>query len=105
MESRYDFMTESTVLDDDGQAYPDCLSINFSDVKITEVPTFTQATFGDINKFWSFMLKNYSVPMYDDILLGMNMVPYVGMLKPGTIIANFSLKDLINFHTSKVKRE
>ncbi len=51
------------------------------------------------------MLKNYSVPVYDDILLGMNMVPYIGMLKPGTIIANFSLKDLINFHTSKVKRE
>lgn len=105
MKSRYDYMEPSTVLDTDGDSYPDCLTTSYANVKITEVPTFSKISQGDIQKFWVYMNKYYGSPYYDDLLLNFNMVPYIGYMSPGYIMMNPSLSDLVGFNTNKVKED
>lgn len=102
-ENRYDFMQESRVCDEDGLPYPDILSVNYSDFAIENVPLFQKVSAGDISKFWIYMHKNYNRPDLDDVLLNMNGVPYVGMLEPGSILANFDINDIKAFCRNKRK--
>ncbi len=96
MKSRYDCMKESSVKDIDGEFFPDPLSLSY-DISVTELPSKKQVNSVDIAKFWLFMQNNYDMAEEDDILLGVNGVPYVGMLEPGDEIYLVSKTDLENF--------
>lgn len=102
MTSRYNYMKQSNVQDTDGQNYPDPLSVTFNDVQFTEIPSAKQLSAADLAKFWLYMYNTYGVQEYDDILLTINGIPYLGMEKPGDIIFNVSLKDLQNISTDKL---
>jgi len=105
MNSRYDFMEPSKVLDTDGDCFPDCLTTNYINTKITTVPAFYNVSEGDIQKPWAYMMKIYGVPYYDDILYNMNRIPYVNIMSPGYTVANFSINDLTKFNTQKLKED
>jgi len=100
MYSRYSLMKEADSAFDieDGEHYPDPLSINYATAKFTEIPVARIISTGDIFKFWIHMNKNYGLTDHDDILLNLNGVPYVGMLSPGQLIYDIVVKDLENFN-------
>jgi hypothetical protein len=103
MKSRYDFMKDSNVKDVDGIPFPDVLSTNYSDFAITAIPSTHRVTVGDIQKFWLYMYNKYGVACYDDVLLNMNQIGYIGELEPGYKIYEFSKEDILNFNTNKRK--
>lgn len=97
-------MGESKVVDkEDGIPYPDCLTTNYSDYSITAIPEFYKISAGDISKMWIHMQKVYGVPYYDDILLNMNGIGYIGELEPGSKILDFKLTDIQDFDKNKRK--
>jgi len=101
MKSRYDFMKESKVQDTDGELYPDILSMNYSEIKFQNLPEIETITSIDINKFWYFMYKKYGIEYYDDLLLNLNGIPYVGMLEPNDKLVMIPLNDLLNNISNK----
>lgn len=105
MKSRYDFMTESSVVDrEDNQTYPDPLSINFSSVQLTEIPKYVEIDQRYIDAFWIFMWEFYGLTEWDDILLGINNVGYLGQLEPGDVLYLVKDSDLFNFATQKKRK-
>lgn len=103
MKSRYDFMEKSTVCDTDGIPYPDVLTTNYSDFSLTEIPLSKRISARDISRMWIYMYEKYGITYYDDILLNMNGIGYIGELEPGSKIFNFSIKDIENFNDNKRK--
>lgn len=102
MRSRYDMMAPSKVFDEvDGEAYPDPLSVKYVNSQLSSLPETHTVSILDIEKFWLFMQKNYGVSEYDDILLTLNGVPYIGSLEPGDVIYKISMNDLKNFNAQK----
>ena len=84
MKSRYDFMDESEVIDTEtGESYPDPLSINYNEGKLTILPINADVSKYDLEKFWLFMYNQYNTFNYDDVLLNENNVPYINCLSPG----------------------
>lgn len=98
--NRYDFMEVSKVTDEDGMAYYDPLSVDYSKLKLSEIPTVKTITAADIEKFYLYMYNNYGEVSLDDILLLLNGIGYVGELEPGSTIFNFSKADLQNFNAA-----
>lgn len=99
MKSRYDFMAASEVLDTDGTEFPDILSVDYSKIQFNgDLPVPSIISAGDVEKFWIYMYKNYGITYFDDLLLNVNGIPYVGMLQPGEKILNVSMEDLNNFN-------
>jgi len=88
-------MQSSTVQDPvDKDNYPDILSINYNNMRLSELPGRTSISSIDTDRFWLFMIKSYKAAEADDILLTINDVPYVGMLAPGEFIYIPTLNDL-----------
>ena len=80
--SRYDFMTEGTVLDEVSESlYPDPLSLNYLDLKLNSKPV--EATLSDANIafFWYVAQNVYGIPSWDDMVLTLNGVPHKNFLK------------------------
>ena len=96
MFSRYDVLSPSQVQDPvDRDNYPDPLSINYNNVKLTQLPGRTALSKVDLDRFWLFMTRQYSkVAEADDVLLIINDVPYVGMLQTGDFLYTPGLSDL-----------
>jgi hypothetical protein len=90
--SRYDLLQESEVIDPiTKEKYPDPLSINYDDGELTKVPFAHQMSDADLDKWWLFFFneyskQNYPTTSYDDLLLNINGVPYLGTLQPGSVI-------------------
>lgn len=104
MNSRYDYMKDSVVCDpEDGVPYPDVLTTNYSDVNLTKIPTITRMTAADIQRMWKFMYDNYGIAYYDDLLLNINGIGYVGEIEPGTQLVKIDIEDLKNFNENKRK--
>lgn len=99
MKSRYDYMKESSVFDIDGEPFPDPLSVAYNNISLTKLPSKKMVSSVDISKFWLFMYRNYGLQEEDDILLGLNGIPYVGMLEPGDEIFLVDAVDLENFQS------
>lgn len=100
MYSRYDLMkkADSAYDSEDGEQYPDPLSINYAKAKFTEIPVSSEISTADINKFWLYMHEKYNMSDHDDLLLNLNGVPYIGLLEPGDTIYNIVKKDLEEFN-------
>ena len=53
MANRYDFMKQALIAKDvDGEPWPDPLTINYSNVRLSQIPTSYKIAAGDIAKFW-----------------------------------------------------
>ena len=104
MFSRYDSMTSSNVVDEeDKEAYPDILSVNYNNTQLTQVPIKLEVNAAELKKFWVFMSNYYSYELAeaDDVLLTINNIPYLGLLSPGDSIYKIALDDLYHFNNSK----
>lgn len=101
MRSRYDFMSPSKTHDEDGQAYPDPLSVVYTNSQLTSLPDKAMLSSADLDKFWLFMHKQYGSSDLDDILLTLNGVAYIGDLEPGDVIYKISQEDLLGFNSYK----
>ncbi len=102
MKSRYDYMTESQVVDIDNENFFDPLSVSYNDVQFTKVPIEVQIKDADITKPWLFMKRNYDQEEMDDILLNINAIPYVGSLRPGDALYLVDGSDIENFNEQKL---
>jgi hypothetical protein len=60
-----------------------------------------QINTGDIAKFWLRMYHEYNLIDHDDVLLGLNGVPYIGMLEPGDSLYKIDINDIEQFSISK----
>jgi len=89
---------------EDGEAYPDPLSVNYAQTQFTSIPAYIRITEMDIRKIWKFMIANYSLQDHDDILLNLNNVPYIGMLRAGDLIYKISVNDIENFNVQTKKQ-
>lgn len=78
-------MRNSRVQDEvDRESYPDPLSLNYNDVTLSTLPKRKALNPADLNKFWTFVLRNYEdMAEGDDVILTINNIPYLGMLRPG----------------------
>lgn len=101
MRSRYDYMTESKVLDIDDMAFPDPLSVNYNNIQLTELPMYVKIEQKYIDSFWTFMYDYYKTTEMDDVFLNINNVPYIGALEPGDILFLIKGSDLTNFKNQK----
>ena len=100
MFSRYKAMKTSQVKDKvDQDPYPDPLSINYNNTQMSTLPKLRALNVADLQRFWVYMLKNYSIAEADDVLLTLNNVPYLGMLDAGSEIYLVDKDDLYNFGT------
>lgn len=97
MQSRYDFFKESSVLDEDGQAFPDPLSVNYNNGKLEKIPQSHKITVGELSKPWTLVENFYGIEYYDDILLNENNIPYITTLAPGDTIYIPHTEDLDGF--------
>lgn len=87
-------MKPSKVLDIDGQAFPDPLSIKYGDFSLSKVPTASEVNMAAIQKFWKFMFDRYGITYYDDLLLSQNGVDYLGNLEPGDVLYMYPVSAL-----------
>lgn len=96
MFSRYDALMQSKVQDPvDQDNYPDPLSINYNNVKLSQLPGRVALSKVDLDRFWVFMTHQYSkTAEADDVLLIINDVPYLGMLQTGDYLYTPALSDL-----------
>ena len=101
MTSRYDLMADSNVADTDGDTWPNPLSVNFNNAKLTSIPTEHVVSRGDISKFWYYYYQRYGTTELDDLLLTLNGIPYIGCLEEGDKIAEISGDDINSFYSGE----
>lgn len=94
--SRYDFMNPGTSYDEiSGSYYPDPLSLNYLDLKMSTIPTKDIMTDSKIITFWNEAYRAYGVSNYDDLVLTLNGVAHKNFLMPGDTIYFPKLDDMI----------
>jgi hypothetical protein len=86
-------MVESKVLDE-GEFYPDVLSLSYDQGVLTQIPTVHLIDEKDLAKFWKHMYEKYGICELDDVLLNINGFAYLGMLKPGDELYDIKTEDL-----------
>lgn len=101
MRSRYDFMKEGVVYDEDGSAYPDPLTFRPGTIKLTSRPEQITLTEHTITKLWKKLHEYYGTTDYDDIILTLNGIPHRNFLKEGMILLLPKIEDI---ETSYLKR-
>ena len=101
MRSRYDYFEESSILDEDGQTWPDPLTINYNIGRLTKIPTNYSITARDLQRFWTCMFEQYNMIELDDIWLNINGIQYLMDLKPNDIIYKVVPEDLEGFIIKK----
>lgn len=94
MVSRYDFMSDGEVKDAQGRNYPDPLSLNYLNIKLSEKPIKSVLTESDVVSFWDKTAKIYGAAQLDDIVLTVNGVPHRNLLNNGDTIIFPSAKDI-----------
>ena len=94
-------MKEANSIDDDGQPWPDPLSINYNHGTLSKIPTEYKITTRDLQRFWTFMWEQYGMNEMDDLFLNINGIDYVMNLRPGDIIYKIVPEDLEGFITNK----
>lgn len=95
--SRYDFMTEGNTYDDVSLSYyPDPLSLNYLNLKMSNVPQKNVMTDSKIAFFWKEAENIYGTPSWDDMVLTLNGVPHKNFLRQGQIIYFPGISDMKN---------
>jgi hypothetical protein len=101
MKSRYDYLKESQVQDEDKEFFPDVLSLSYDQGVLTQIPTLHKIDSRDLSKFWKYMYERYQRTDMDDVLLNINGFPYLGMLKPGDELYEPKAEDLEGYITTR----
>jgi hypothetical protein len=84
MQSRYDLMQNSIVIDfEDEDSYPDPLSVNWTEFGLTSSPYLKTLEERYIHRPWLLTYEIYGITEWDDILLTLNNVPYKEHLQAG----------------------
>lgn len=95
--SRYDFMTEGVVKDEiTNNLYPDPLSINYFNFKLSSLPRKLIMEDSKINFLWNEMYKMYGAPAWDDVILNLNGISHSNFLKAGDILYFPEIGDIMN---------
>lgn len=100
--NRYDFMTPGSVQDEkSGSYYPDPLSLNYLNFKMTEVPYVDKFSATACREPWKEMNSIYGRPAYDDVVLTLNGIPHSNFLKEGQIVYVPKEGDITNSFNDK----
>lgn len=100
--SRYDFMTSGVVQDEvTGSYYPDPLSLNYLNFKMSKIPLKDIMTDSKIIKFWNEAASMYGSAVYDDIVLTLNGVAHKNLLKPNDEVYFPELSDIQSSFTKR----
>lgn len=95
MKSRYNKMKAGSVKDIDGELFPDPLSINYSKVQLTVIPTETMiVTTADLDCPWLAFYKKYNETGFDDLLWNMLGIPFFTTLEPGDELPLLDMRDI-----------
>lgn len=87
MTSRYDYMEASKVKDEISNDYfPDVLSLNYLNFKMSDIPNKDIMSDDKINLFWREAYNYYGTCQYDDIVLTLNGIAHKNFLKSGDVI-------------------
>lgn len=98
--SRYDFMKEGSVIDEVSEnTWPDPLSINYHEFKMSSLPLEDVMTNPKIMFFWQEAEAAYGQACWDDIVLTLNGVPHKNFLKSGTKVYFPSVDDIVTSFT------
>ncbi|MBD3216586.1 MAG: hypothetical protein GF311_28485 [Candidatus Lokiarchaeota archaeon] len=102
--TKYDLMVKSSQLNPSlNDFYPDILSFNLQDLKLTRQPNPHVLSEMDIKRIDYLILKYYKSLEYLNILLWFNNVDYPSRLEPNTILYFPDLIDLENFYRRNKK--
>ena len=77
-----------------GSNYPDALSINYLNIKLSSKPGAKRVTESDCVSFWNTVSGFYGGCFYDDIVLTINGVPHRNFLENGDKIYFPAEKDI-----------
>lgn len=95
--NRYDFMTPGTTQDSKtGSFYPDPLSLNYLNFKMTEVPYADKFDTKACREPWKEMISVYGKPAFDDVVLTLNGVSHSNFLQEGQIVYIPKEEDITN---------
>lgn len=85
--SRYDFMKEGAVVDEaTGQAYPDPLSMDYTNLTLTTETRRDVMNDDKISTFWHEAEIAYGSAIYDDMVLNLNGVMHKNLLEKGDAV-------------------
>lgn len=98
MRSRYDLMSESDVLDTDGEARPDVLSLPLENFKQTSAPLRRMLTPVDIRRIDLLMYKIYGYAEFDDLVLAFSKIDSLNNAEAGEEVVLPSKTDLEQFY-------
>ena len=102
--NRYDFMKEGNGRDPlTSAAYPDPLSINYNNLKITQKPHIEHMAESDIYMYLKKVNDIYGNIDYDDMVLTLNGYSHRNFLEVGDDIYFPSLEDMKNSFSKKGK--
>jgi hypothetical protein len=94
-------MSEGQVLDVDQQTFPDPLTTNYNNGRLTKIPTEYRITARDLAKFWTFMWEQYGMTDMDDVFLNMQGIRYVMDLEPNDVVYKVAPTDIEGYITTK----
>lgn len=80
MISRFLLMENSEVKDEDGEFFPDVLTFPLNDFEFKGQPLRYILNAADLQRIDVLMNEVYNVPVYDDIVLFLSDIPYLGDL-------------------------
>lgn len=95
MNSRYNYMKESSVQDQNGYCFPDPLSLNMMQFRMSTVPTPSRQTSNSIRKFWTEAYSYYNTCEWDDLVLSLNGVPHKNLLTPDSVVLFPAVTDIV----------
>jgi hypothetical protein len=98
MRSRYDLMTESCEVADDGTKYRDICSAPLRKFVFSEAPTDYYLTEKDIERIDLLVYRYYGVCEFDDILLWLNGISNIYDCEAGDKILIPAKADMENFY-------
>lgn len=93
-------MRPSIVEDEDGQQFPDPLTINYQAAidKYNAMPQAYTLSQLDLKKLWVKYYRETTKLDEDDILYSINGIEHVGLLEPGDSIYVFNPEDVEQFN-------
>ena len=93
--NRYDFMQPGLVKDEKtGNNFPDPLSLNYLEIKISNKPSSVRLLEQDAMHFWKTTYDVYGASYLDDVVLTLNGVTHYNFLKPEDTIYFPTVEDI-----------
>lgn len=95
--SRYDYMSEGSTSDEIlGSYYPDPLTLNYNNLKLTSIPKNNKLTAQDIIYMWREVEDMYGIASYDDMVLTLNGISHKNFLTAGQKVYFPTIEDINN---------